>query len=75
MSSLNQILLAAPRADLAQGREPNSVRVGKNQRPANSSLAIGTEGFRRRGRLAFVANLFLQEVLLFDASFLPVHAL
>jgi hypothetical protein len=74
MSSLNQMLLTTP-ADLAQGREPNSVRVGKNDRPADSSSAIGTEGFRRRGRVAFIANLFLPEVLLFDASFLPVHAL
>ena len=42
--------------------------------PANSSSAIGTGGLRRRGNDAFVANLFLPEVLLFDASFLPVHA-
>jgi hypothetical protein len=47
---------------------------GKDERPANSSPAIGTAGFRRRGRDAFVANLFLTGGLLFDASFLPVHA-
>jgi len=40
---------------------------------ANSS-ATGTEGFRRRGSDAIVANLFVARGLLFDASFLPVHA-
>jgi hypothetical protein len=39
----------------------------------NASSATGTEGFRRRGSDAFVANLFLDGGLLFDA-FLPVHA-
>jgi hypothetical protein len=34
----------------------------------------GTEGFRRRGSDAIVANLFLARGLLFDASFPPVHA-
>jgi hypothetical protein len=35
---------------------------------------MGTEGFRRRGSDAVVANLFLAGGLLLDASFLPVHA-
>jgi hypothetical protein len=33
-----------------------------------------TEGLRRRGSDAFVANLFLAGGLLFDASFLSDHA-
>jgi hypothetical protein len=36
-------------------------------------LPQGTAGFRRRGRDAFVANLFLIGGLLVDASFLPVQ--
>jgi hypothetical protein len=47
-----------PRARIAQGREPNSVRIGKTNRPTNHSPAIGTESFRRRGSDAFVVNLF-----------------
>ena len=45
----------------------------KGRSPANYSSAIETEGFRRRGSDAFVANLFLAGGLLFDASFLPVY--
>src|ERR1700737_3112010 len=36
--------------------------------------AIETEGFRRRGSDAFVANLFFAGGLLFDVRFLLVHA-
>jgi hypothetical protein len=46
----------------------------KGRSPANYSSAIETEGFRRRGSDAFVANLFLAGGLLFDVRFLLVHA-
>jgi len=76
----NQILLAA-RADFAARPQPNSICVAKGRAPdepfvgkTNSSWQLKTEGFRRRGSDALVANLFLTGGLLFDASFLPVHA-
>jgi hypothetical protein len=50
------------------------VRVEKDDHPANYSSAIETEGFRRRGSDALVANLFLAGGLLFDVRFLLVHA-
>ncbi|MDE2468921.1 MAG: hypothetical protein KGL35_09295, partial [Bradyrhizobium sp.] len=58
------------RVDRRLGCEPNSTRNGKHDHPENISPARRTESFRRRGRDAFVANLFGP---LFDASFLPVH--
>lgn len=67
-------MLLAARADPAQGREPNSIRVEKAECPANASPAIETEGLRRRGSDGFVANLFLTGGLLFDDSRLPVYA-
>jgi len=67
-------MLPAARADIARGREPNSVRVGKGQRPAKASPANETEGFRRRGSVGFVANLFLAGGFVFDYSCLPVYA-
>ena len=67
-------MLPAARADIARGREPNSVRVGKGQRPAKASPAKETEGFRRRGSDGFVANLFLVGGFEFDYSYLPVYA-
>ena len=67
-------MLPAARADVARGREPNPIRVGKAESPAKASPANETEGFRRRGSDdAIVANLFLMRGLLFDASSLPVH--
>jgi hypothetical protein len=63
-----------PRADIARGRKPNSVRVGKGERPAKASPAKETEGFRRRGSDGFVANLFLAGGFVFDDSCLPVYA-
>jgi hypothetical protein len=36
--------------------------VGKSERPAKASPANETEGFRRRGSVGFVANLFWPEV-------------
>jgi hypothetical protein len=68
-TGLNQQLLAA-RANFAQGRKAS---VGKEERPTNSSSAIGTEGLRRRGSDAVVANLFLAGGLSVDASCLPVY--
>ena len=61
-------MLLAARADIARGREPNSVRVGKGERPAKASPANETEGFRRRGSVGFVANLFLAGGRLSDGS-------
>jgi hypothetical protein len=51
----------------ARDPEPGSDTLKKDECPANSS-AIETEGFRRRGSDAIVANLFLTRGLLFDAS-------
>ena len=51
-----------------------SVRVGKGERPAKASPANETEGFRRRGSVGFVANLFLAGGFVFDYSCLPVYA-
>jgi hypothetical protein len=67
-------MLPAARADIARGREPNSVRVGKGEHPAKVSPAKETEGFRRRGSVGFVANLFLAGGFVFDYSYLPVYA-
>ena len=50
------------------------MRVEKDDHPANYSSAIETEGLRRRGSDAFVANLFLAGGLLFDVRFLLGHA-
>ena len=50
------------------------MRVEKDDHPANYSSAIETEGLRRRGSDAFVANLFFAGGLLFDVRFLLVHA-
>ena len=52
----------AARADLALGRKPNSIRVGRDKPPAKYSSATKKKGLRRRGSDAFdafVANLFL----------------
>jgi hypothetical protein len=51
------------------------VKSGLNDTAKRCLLpAMGTEGFRRRGSDALVANLFLVGGLLLDASSLPVHA-
>jgi len=63
------------RADLAPGYEPNSLRIGKNERPA--TLIAGEKqqkGFRRRGSDAVVVSLFSIGGFWFDASFPSVHA-
>jgi hypothetical protein len=67
-------MLPAARADIARGREPNSVRVGKGEHPAKVSPAKETEGFRRRGSDGFVANLFFVGGFEVDDSYLPVYA-
>ena len=67
-------MLPAARADIARGREPNSVRVGKGEHPAKVSPAKETEGFRRRGSDGFVANLFFVGGFEVDYSYLPVYA-
>ena len=46
----------------------------QGQRPAKASPAKETEGFRRRGSVGFVANLFLAGGFVFDYSYLPVYA-
>jgi hypothetical protein len=64
-----------PRARIAQGREPNSVRIRKGDRPANYSSAIGTESLRRRGSEVMPSSRTSSVGgLLFDASSLLVHA-
>jgi len=66
--------LPLARADLAKAVNQIQYASERASGPVNSVSATGTEGFRRRGSDAFVANLFLAGGLLFDASFLPVHA-
>ena len=64
-----------PRVQIAQGREPNSVGIRKGDRPANYSSAIGRESLRRRGSEVMPSSRTSSVGgLLFDASFLLVHA-
>jgi len=69
------------RTDFVQGHKPNLIRVGNHLirvrscvLPVNSNQQIKTEGLRRRGSDAFVANPFLTGGLLLDASFLLAYA-
>ena len=48
--------------------------ASEGERPAKASPANETEGFRRRGSVGFVANLFLAGGFEFDYSCLPVYA-
>jgi hypothetical protein len=67
-----KILLAAR---IARGREPNSMRIRKSDRPANYSSAIETESLRRRGSEVMPSSRTSSVGgLLFDASSLLVHA-
>lgn len=54
MPGLKPIPFAA-RADLAPGRQPNSIRVGRDEPPAKDSSATKKKGLRRRGSDAFEA--------------------
>jgi len=54
MPGLKPIPFAA-RADLAAGRQPNSIRVGRDKPPAKDSSATKKKGLRRRGSDAFEA--------------------
>ena len=45
----------AARADLAPGRKPNSIRVGRDEPSAKDSSATKKKGLRRRGSDAFEA--------------------
>jgi hypothetical protein len=54
MPGLKPIPFAA-RADLAPGRQPNSIRVGRDKPPAKNSSATKKKGLRRRGSDAFEA--------------------
>ena len=64
------------RTDFVQGHKSNLIRVGNCVPPVKRfagklNQQIKTEGLRRRGSDAFVANTFLTGGLLLDASFLP----
>ena len=54
MPGLKPIPFAA-RANLAAGRQPNSIRVGRDKPPAKDSSATKKKGLRRRGSDAFEA--------------------
>ncbi|KRQ89362.1 hypothetical protein CQ10_05585 [Bradyrhizobium valentinum] len=56
-------MLLAARANLAPGRGPNSIRVGRDKPPANYSSAIRNKKASAAAEVtplnAFVASLFL----------------
>jgi hypothetical protein len=64
----------SPRARIARTRESNPVRIGKDDRPANYSSAIAKKKASAAAEVMLSSRTPSVGGLLFDASFLFVHA-